>query len=220
MAKLVTNLLTQGLRGSTGNVTFVETRYGTIVKDRTMPRDPCTPAQQACRWRMQRAGFAWTALTLEQAAAWNTYALSLASQTPGSQEHPAPCGQSLFTRLAVKVLQIDESASIPVTPPASPFLGDGLGLTVESTPLGLRFTASAANAPGVVTEILVQALASIHRTAYAERYRSKGFVPFSGAGDTFELDLRQGAYAVAYRFVRAATGQQTAFAQLGTIVVP
>ena len=82
----------------------------------------------------------------------------------------------------------------------------------------VTFVASGANAPGVVTELLVQPLVNAYRRSYADKYAGAGFHAFPAAG-TVEVPVRAGAVAVAYRFVLAATGQETALVELGTFVV-
>jgi hypothetical protein len=74
------------------------------------------------------------------------------------------------------------------------------------------------NSPGVVTEVLLQPLASIHRATYLEKYRSKGFSPWV-AGGSVSVPVRPGVYAVAIRVVEAATGQSGAILELGRVVV-
>ncbi|MCW5937183.1 MAG: hypothetical protein KIT11_07750 [Fimbriimonadaceae bacterium] len=219
MAKLTPGVVVAGLHGSAGSATFVRTPYGVVLKERSVPHDPQTAAQRASRDRLRRVGRAWRALTLDQAAAWRAYAQELAEAAGGQDSGPRATAQLLFSKLGVKVLQVDPGAAVPVLPPTKPFLGDGLGLSVGAVAGGLRFTADAANSPGVVTELLLQPLASVHRNAYPARYRSQGFVAFPAPGGSQELALPRGIYAVAYRFVRSATGQETPLAGLGVFEV-
>ena len=78
------------------------------------------------------------------------------------------------------------------------------------------FVSSGANAAGVVTELLVQPLASRHRRTYLERYRHAAYVRFEGA-ETVAVPAPEGWTALAYRFVNAETGQVTAIAELGAL---
>lgn len=168
---------------------------------------------------MARAGEAWRALDQDQARAWDAYAAQSALAGGAVTGQPVPTGQLVFTRLALRVLQIDATAPVPVAPPAAPFGGDAALVTATASTDGVVFTASGANAAGVVTELLVQPLASVHRRTYTRDYRSQGFVTFTGAGDARTVLLRPGVYATAVRFALAATGQSTAVLASGTVLV-
>ena len=82
----------------------------------------------------------------------------------------------------------------------------------------IGFAASGANAPGVVTELLVQPLASRHRRTYLEKYRHAAYVAFA-EGQAVAVPFAAGWVACAYRFVNAETGQVTALAELGVVRV-
>jgi hypothetical protein len=219
MAKLIPNVFARALGGSVGNVTFIRNPYGTLVRDRVMPRDPHTAAQAGTRSRMARVGSLWRSMTPEQAAAWNLYAQETAMEGGVEALERTTTGQQVFTRLALKVLQVDETASVPLAPPTSPFAGDSPILVAEGSATAVRFSASAANAPGVVTEVLLQRLASPHRRLYTERFRSQRFHAFTSGGDVVEVSVAPGIYAAACRFVRAATGQCTGLMLLGRVSV-
>lgn len=105
-------------------------------------------------------------------------------------------------------------AAIPSLPPSEAFLGDSVEVSIAAVAGGVEFTASTANGDGVVTELLLQPLASRHRRTYLRQYRSQRFVAFS-AGETVLVPCSPGWVACAIRFVRAATGQETALAELG-----
>ncbi|MCW5938604.1 MAG: hypothetical protein KF884_06355 [Fimbriimonadaceae bacterium] len=219
MAKIRTGIIAPGLAGSAGNVTFVRTREGVSVRSRDVPFDPRTPTQANARDRMRRVGLAWRALSLEQAAAWRRYALDLHEAGGGLMVGPCPTGQEVFTRYGLKVLQIDQTAVVPTDPPASPFPGDRVRLAVAGVSGAVRFTADSANAPGVLMELLLQPLASIHRSPYARRYRSQRFAAFLGAGDSVDAPRLPGVYAAATRAVLAATGEAGPLLPLGLATV-
>ena len=82
----------------------------------------------------------------------------------------------------------------------------------------VTFSSSGANAEGVVTELLIQPLANARRAAYKDKYSSRGFVAFAGA-ESVEVPCKPGAYALAFRFVRPGTGQETILYELGVVVV-
>ena len=82
----------------------------------------------------------------------------------------------------------------------------------------LTLAADRANAPGVVTEIVAQPLVNARRAVYEDKYAAKAFVAFEGA-ETVEVPLTRGCWALGYRFVLAATGQETAIVALGIATV-
>jgi len=212
MAIVRTSAFVAGIRGSAGNVTYVETPFGVSIRDRVIPRDPRTPAQEAARERMTLAARAWKALSLAEARSWREYAAALDQQPPW---RPAKA-QTRFVELAIRFLQVNAGGVIPRSPPANPFAGDGLVVSVEGLVGAVRFAASQPNSPDVTTELLVQRLVSVHRRTYLERYRTQGFHAF---GPSAEVGVRPGLYACAVRFVRVSTGQATGLVELGLVKV-
>lgn len=211
MALVKGSAIIPGLRGSMGNATFVQTPYGTSLRDRTRPKQPDTEGQVAQRARMRAAGQAWRSMTLAQAEAWRRYAASVSGQSEWRQAS----GQHVFTQLAIRFLMVSPTAEIPLDPPTLPFSGDGLTFSVERVSGGLRVTPSQPNTTGVVTEILLQPLASVHRRTYLSRYRSAAFHSFDGSAVV--VPCPESVVAVAVRFVRVATGQATALMELGVM---
>jgi hypothetical protein len=118
--------------------------------------------------------------------------------------------------LAIRFLQVNPQGTIPRLPPATPFAGDGLVVSVEGLEGAVRFGASQPHLPDVTTELLVQRLLSVHRRTYLERYRTQGFHAF---GPPLELPLRTGLYACTVRFVRVSTGQATRLVELEVVEV-
>lgn len=214
MALAETSALIPGIRGTLGNVVFVRSPYGTQIRSRPDPADPRTPAQMAARERMRRAGYAWRTMTLEQAQNWRAYA---AAQNPDGPNARANA-QLLFTRLAVRFLQVNPNAAVPLDPPASPFLGDAVTFSLEPMEGGVRLTADRPNSAGTTTEILVQPLESIHRRTYDSKYRTALFDNFQESLFV-EVHSRSVAVAVAVRFLRASTGQATELFELGVVSI-
>jgi len=66
MAKANLSVLMEGLRGKAGNVVFVESREGTLVKPRVSPTNPNAKDQAAVRIALTKAAQAWTTLTAAQ----------------------------------------------------------------------------------------------------------------------------------------------------------
>jgi hypothetical protein len=204
MATLRLGAFASELSGKSGNTVFVRTPNGVVVRDRIIPSDPNTPKQQARRAGMAQAMRAWQDLDPALAAQWRQYAESLARRDPASGAIRAPRAINVYTQLYLKLLQIDPQAPPPSTPPAQPFGGDSAVISVSGGP-HLRFESDRANGPGVVTELLAQALSGRNCRAYDSHYRSQGFVAFDGS--PFEVELPRGWYATACRFVNAETGQ-------------
>lgn len=205
------------LHGASGNAVYVRSPYGTILRNRPMVWNEPTQAQRECRVRMSLVGRAWTSLSLDEAAVWKRYAQALAASEPPTDGTPPPTAQQVFVRLGLKVLQVDPAATVPPLPPSNAFLGDAVVVGAVAMPGALRFTASQPNDPGILTELLLQPLRSVHRRTFLSRYRTAAFVPFSDGA--YDVAVQPGAVAAAYRFVRAATGQETALAELGVFVV-
>ncbi len=104
------------------------------------------------------------------------------------------------------------------TAPSRPPSIDATGMPTELENVsGVTFTASAANAPGVLTELLLQPLPSPNRTPERRAYRTRAFVAFTPENLSATVPTGSGPYAAAYRFVDAETGQTTALVTLGTV---
>lgn len=126
--------------------------------------------------------------------------------------------QNAFVMLAVRVLQIDPLAPIPVDPPTGVFYGDETQISATGVPGAARFTASGPNAPGVVTELLLQRLATPRRNP-GPQYRSERFAHFEVGGLTSDVAVAPGRYACAARFAEQATGRVGLMQPLGVVVV-
>ncbi|MBN8691198.1 MAG: hypothetical protein J0L72_10485 [Armatimonadetes bacterium] len=214
MATVKTPGVFEGYSGKLGNLVFRQTPQGTQMIERVRPKQPNTPAQMAVRERMRQAGKAWRGMTLEQAMAWKAYA---------QQQGRDPRGfvmdaNNVFIRLAVRVLQVNPNAEIPLVPPSTPFSGDAVAASLSAAPGAVNLPVTQGNAPGVVTEVLVQRLASVHRAAYPEKFRSAGFSAWASGG-MVSVPLSPGVYAVAIRTVKSATGQSGQLMELGRAVV-
>ena len=196
---------------------FVETAYGTVVREAPARGGAKSALQQAGERRLAAASRAFGALSREEGQAWAAYGATLAEPHPKTGRVVGLSGQQAFNRLASKRLQIDPHAALPKAPPTAPFFGDGLRATVEAVPGGVRFAADAPNREGILTELLLQPLASAHRRTYAERYRTRAFAAFAQGALTTTVPCPNGWTAAAVRFVEAATGRATALVELGVV---
>ncbi len=218
MAKAALSVLVEELSGKAGRVVFSQTRYGVVVRTRVTGRNPRTPAQTAARNRLTQATGAFRDMDPADAALWREYAAGLTRRDPRTGAETHPSAVAAFTGLATKFLQINPGGAIPRTPPPTAFAGDTLALTADGGAGRVTFTAPRANAPGAKTELLLQALVSRNRTPQPHRYRSQAFVAF-GTALTAAVTVTPGWYVPAYRFVNAATGQESGLIILPTVQV-
>lgn len=233
------------MSGTVGDLVFEQRAGGPVVKARRAAPPRRTAGQLESERRLALLSLAWHALDGASFAAWRRFAEGEAVRNPASGARVVPNPYNLFSKYAGKARQVDPSASLEgFRPPATPFGGDAVVITVSlpsgrgsggveslaeggstpslPSPRGegslLAFSADRANAEGVVTELLAQPLVNARRRVYGDRYVSRGFVAFDGPG-TVEAPCEAGAHALAYRFVRAATGQETALFELGVVEV-
>ncbi len=210
MANVAYSADIQDLRGKVGTNVFSKARSGSTVRIRTSGKNPRTPAQSAVRLNLAKASAAYKSLTLPQITAWQTYAASQTKHNPVTGKSYTPSANTVFVGLASKFLQINPTGTIPVTPPAASFVGDTIAATAAGAVGQVTFTATAANAANVKTELLLQPLKSRTRAPGAKGYRTKAFVAFTaGPGLIFNVVVPAGFYAPAYRFVNTTTGQET-----------
>mgnify|MGYP000933781293 CR=1 FL=1 len=212
MAKVKAGVVLGGLSGRAGNAVFAQTAAGTVLRDRPFVNNPRTPAQTEARARLAAVSRAWKGLDVAQATAWRDFAAQEAGLPAGSRVS----AQLVFNRLGAKLLQANPGGTPPTMPPANAFPGDAVRFTCAGAPGAVEVTADLANAAGVVTEVLLQRLPSIHCRTYRERYRTAVFHRFA-AGETLTLEVRPGAVAVATRFVDAVTGQATELIEWGVV---
>lgn len=215
MAKAELTVLTNAISGSAGNVTFVEGKEGTIVRSRTRPKNPSTPAQQAVRAAFTKCTRLWSGFTTAQIQAWEKWASKTTEHDEVTGKGFKSTGFNAFVKLAAKYLQVNPSGTVPTAPPSTPFGGDVVAFTVTAGTGKLTFTADKANAAGVTTELLIQPLVNKNRKP-GKAYKSAGFFTFTSGSLSRDVAVPAGWYAAAYRFVMSATGQDT---QVQTLAV-
>jgi hypothetical protein len=167
---------------------------------------------------MKAASEVWKTLDGLQAEAWDRYASSITLHSSVSGQTYSPIGYNAFCGLATKVLQVDAAAAVPVEPPVGVFVADAVLVSASTYHHSIRFRASAANSDGVVTELLIQRLPNVRRKP-KKQYTSAAFAGFGSPALTFDVNVEDGVYACAYRFVEAATGRQTLLQRIGVVVV-
>lgn len=195
------------LSGKSGNTVFVRTKSGTVVRDHVIPTNPNTGAQEFVRGNLRNASQTFRGMTTNQVKTWNQYASNFRTRSRGGRLK-AKNGINVFCALAAKFLQVNPGGTIPLTPPTTVFLGDNITLSVTAGTGTLTFTPSGNNSANVKTEILLQPLASANRKPQKGAYRSQGFYTMNPLSPTV-INVPSGHYAVAYRFVKTTTGQDT-----------
>lgn len=227
MGRVRTTHLTTGLRGRIGEAVYVQGATGTQIRRRPQRVGPRTPGEIAAAERMEKIGYFWSLLDLEGVESWREYAVRLQATLPALERRPMPA-YNAFLQLATRVLMIDPRADVPLLPPSAAFAGDAVTVSLSPRPplpnepsgegeSGIRFLANRPNAPGVVTELLLQRLASVGRAPVGTKYRSQGFVAFAEGALAADVACPAGWVACAYRFVVATTGQASALFPCGIV---
>jgi hypothetical protein len=208
------------IRGKVGTNVFSAARSGPTLRIRRSPKASNTPAQAAMKRAMTKASRTFRAMSVSQVAAWRVYANGITRTNPlsGDVYHPAPI--DAFNELAIKFLQINPTGTVPTTPPTAPFDGDTITVTALASTGQVTFTANAANAANVKTELLACPVPSPHRTITPDDYVTLGFFAFVAGTLTKAYPLPIGYAGVAYRFVNNNTGQMTALIPLPMVNVP
>lgn len=220
MANADLGILLQSLRGKVGNAVFNKGKGGsTTVRVRVRGTNPKTSAQVGVRTNLSRAAQTFRGFNIAQYNLWKAYAQTLTRVGKKSGKRYTPSAINAFTELTAKYLQINPTGSIPLGPPATPFTGDVITVTATAGTGKITFTASAANAANVRTELLVQPLKSRNRTPTAKGYRTRGFIAFAVGSLSADVTVNPGFYAVAYRFVNVNTGQEVALVPLPLLTV-
>ena len=220
MAKFAFSALVENASGRMGSVVWTRARNGATARTWTQVSNPRTNAQTQVRQSFAQAARTFANMTPAQAAAWNAYGQTITRTNPlnGKTYHPA--GIDIFMAYATKFLQLSPSGTIPVAPPASPFVGDSISLTAESESPGvISFNASGPNSAGVTTELLIQKLPGSNRKPNPEGYQHAAFKVFTSGSLKQDVNVVAGHYAAAYRFVKNSTGQATELVTLPVMTI-
>lgn len=207
------------MRGKAGNTVFVETKLGTVARDRTFPTGAASPAQTAVRNNMKKDGAAWQSLSAQSVQNWNAFASRMTLKGKKSGLPYAPSGYLIFTAYTTKWLQIHGSGTAPAEPPTGLFGGDAISVSATAGTGSVTFTASGANATGVMTELLLKPIKGKHRKAGSEGYVSRGFIAFKGDALSKTVSVPVGYYAAGYQFVEASSGRETGVVPITTLTV-
>ncbi len=218
MAKAKLSGYLAGLKGKSGRAVYVETEFGTVLREWSVPRNPQTAAQQSVRLNFRQAVQLFQTLTAAQRQQWNDYASKLMIRDPETGKSRRRRGFQVYAGLSSKFLQVNPVGTVPNTPPTTPLVKDAITITVAGAVGKITYTASAANTTNVTTEFCVQKLANSARKA-GRQFTSKGFFQFVVGTLTRDITLTPGSYVCAYRFVNKLTGQELPLVNLGTFTV-
>jgi hypothetical protein len=208
------------MSGKIGNAVFVAGKGGqTYIRVCVTPRNPQTAAQRASRNRLTDANRAFKTLNADEYAQWRKYAQDIDADVNPSCLLSAPNVHNVYVGLALKLLQINPSATLPRTPPTFRFMGDGIKVSATGGVGKVMFTATGSNTPEVLTELLLQRVTFAFATPMLQHYRHQAFYPFPDNPLSYDVTILKGYYATAIRFVHAPTGQVSALAQLGVVTV-
>lgn len=198
--------------GVYGDSAIARGKSGYQVRARPKPKYRPTPNQAASMARMAQASQAWNSLTRAQALLWNDFAEGVVKAGFAAGTRYSPSGHNLFTAYGSKLLQLNPLATLPVLPPTERFMPDFVRLSASTggaVPAGVvRVTSDRASTAGKVVELLAQKLKN-EQAAPGARYYTNVFVSFASGALSCDLALGAGWWALAYREVDRATGQQT-----------
>lgn len=220
MAQIQLSVIGSGIKGKAGSVVMVQMPDGrTIIRPRTIPRNPRTPKQQLNRALMKRATEAYRALSPEHLQEWQVYTAKVQAwqQAQGVSKICRVC--DVFISLGVKYLQIHPNGVIPSSPPTELFAGDAVQVTAQGEAGRVRFKANMPNQPGVLTELLLALTSSSISQPNPHAFRHMGFIAFQSGGLETTVQAAEGWQAAAVRFVQSDTGQTAPLLRIGTVRV-
>lgn len=220
IARLAYSSIVNEVRGKMGTDVYSKSRSGPTARVKGSVHNPKTGAQRTVRGNLRSASKAYKNMSTSQAAEWQAYGETIIRHNPLTGGTYTSAGINAFVELATKFLQLNPTGTIPMTPPTTEFVGDTITVSAESeTPGQIEFTATAPNASGVTTELLIQQLPSQNREPNPNGYKHAGWKAFASGGLTTTVNVTSGYYAVAYRFVKTATGQATDLIEIPLVTV-
>ncbi|MBN8691207.1 MAG: hypothetical protein J0L72_10530 [Armatimonadetes bacterium] len=217
MAKVKLSAFSTALSGKLGNLTFSNTKEGTIMRERISPKNPRTPAQQAVRAAFTKATKQWANLTTANVTNWENFAAGYETTEETTEKRYKSSGFNAFVKLAAKFYAVNPSGTAPANPPTSSFAGDTISVAASASTGSVKFTATGANASGVTTALLLARTGGKNRKANAEQYREKAYFTFASGSLSTTVSVPAGYYAAGYSFINTATGQESEPVLLGNI---
>lgn len=217
MARVKLSPFSLALSGKMSNLTFSDTKEGTIMRERITPKNPRSAAQLAVRVAFTKATKQWSTLTAAQLVAWENFADTYTNEEETTEKRYNSSGFNAWVKLAAKWYAVNSTGTAPTTPPASSFSGDDIKITATAVTGGIKFTATAANSSNVVTALLVAKLGGKNRKASAGQFREKMYFNFKPGTLETTVSLPVGYYAAGYSFVNTTTGQESQSYILGNV---
>jgi len=208
------------MRGKIGGNVFSRGKSGHTVRVRVKPSNPRTSAQSNVRSLMADGARFFKDLAAEDLALWRDYAASLTFHNRVSGAAYAPTAINALTQLYVPFFLASPAGTFPDVPPTTPFTGDVITLTAVGDDNMITFTGSAQQTAGIKTEFLIQRLKSPNRLPSPEGYTIASIAAVPATPFEVDItDLTPGFYAVGYKFIKTATGQETLPVFLGIVEV-
>lgn len=120
MALIKLGVAVAQVRGSIEGVTFSQNKGGAYIRNRSLPTNPNTPAQQSARNIISQLAYYWrNTLTSAQRAAWSARAASTVLVNKLGDNYN-PTGMQLFVRNnAAQQGLVWDAPSVETTPPAT-----------------------------------------------------------------------------------------------------
>jgi len=218
MGKVKTSMAFERVTGGMDGQVVVPLKTGLIVRRKPRYGYPKNPDVQSGAARLSAANAAWNTLNASQADAWRRYASGVILHDSTSGRAYNPAAKNAFVGLASKFMQVNPGRAVPLEPPMKGFNGDWIVLSALAGAGEVVFTASKPNSPDAATELLAQPLKNV-RCKPGNFYKSQGFVEFTASSLSATVALAPGCWALAYRFVRPSTGQQTDWTPIGVVEV-
>lgn len=147
------------ISGKAGGTVFSRGRGGAYVRNRVVPSNPQTIAQQAVRAVFGAISSAWRTLTAEQREAWNAITSDYPTQNRLG-ETKILSGKALFQKLNMNLLEAGQSLATSPTAPQGvngPVSVNLQNVGVEEGVFDLGVNATLANSGDNTTQIVVEA---------------------------------------------------------------
>ena len=209
--RIVLNPSFESFSGRLGEIQYSETKYGQIAGKAATLNDPKTPKQTAARQTLGRSSAFYGALDLDAKNEWRDYAKTLRFTDKKSGVKYVPDAIAAYNSLTDRWLAAHNNVGTPpVSPPSASYVPPSLSMTAQASGGAVIFVGSASTPPGTIVEFWLQKLPNATRKPSAGGYRVVGYSTLEqGDGNEFEVAVKPGPYAGAYRFVQLSTGLAT-----------
>ena len=218
MGRLQLSALVNDASGNCGPIIVARGRGGPVVRQRPVYKRHQSDDQLAQEARLKAVAAQWSLLSTAQAQAWDEYARGTRRRNTVSGGTYTSSGYNVYSALSLVLVRLDPGRALPTRPPQAGFAGDRPGFEVSAEPGALVFAATGPNAPGIVTELMVQRLPTPRRRP-TRRYKSAAFTRFTPETLVQDLPAEPAAYACATRFIQASTGLTTLTQTYGIVLV-